>query len=206
MYRENSPAEFFTLMAQKNHMNSSCRHKNPLSLLSNARRHSSASLNDLRDSSDCFYSKATCSDIDREISVSSSSDSSSDVELDSNKNKLSSSYQTGKENTQNPQEGWAAMVDCSRVEKSLQRKASILLERELMLEKAVVHHKACLVELSDQISQLGEGYVAVRRKRSGTTRKRVEIPGAPISPIRDRNVFMGEGRLSLDELDARFST
>jgi hypothetical protein len=90
-------------------------------------------------------------------------------------------------------------------ELSLHSKASKILERELMIEKAIAQHKAYLADANEQINQIGERYMAVRRfDRTRPQRKRVEIPGVPISPIHGR-ISHAMDRKSMDCLDSRFS-
>ena len=91
---------------------------------------------------------------------------------------------------------------------SLEAKAMSILERELLFEKLLAHSKAHLDLFEQQMSEFGSRYVAVRRSTGGvTSRKRVEIPELPPSPILGETNVLEEKSTnkSLDEIDEDFT-
>lgn len=146
-----------------------------------------------------------------DISISSSSESSSDqaflpseyteaVKLDS------CVLKEDKESERSPQ------IDPSSVllvrSASLEAKAMKILERELLFEKLLAHSKSHLAMFEQQMNEFGSRYVAVRRSTGSVpTRKRVEIPDLPPSPIlEETNVVSKKSQnQSLDEIDEDFT-
>lgn len=91
---------------------------------------------------------------------------------------------------------------------SLEAKAMSILERELLFEKLLAHSKAHLDLFEQQMSEFGSRYVAVRRSTGSlTSRKRVEIPELPPSPILGETNVLKEKptNISLDEIDEDFT-
>ena len=94
---------------------------------------------------------------------------------------------------------------------ALEDKARSIMERELMFEKLLSHSKSHLAEIEEQMSELGNRYMAVRRS-TGTvapSRRKVEMPDLPPSPILENRVVQVKENVnerSLDEIDENFKS
>ena len=87
---------------------------------------------------------------------------------------------------------------------SLEHKARKILEREMMFEKLISVTRANLLDIEEQMNELGNRYMTVRRSTGSVpSRRRVEIPEMLPSPIRED--FRGKEKENEDSFDEDFS-
>lgn len=94
---------------------------------------------------------------------------------------------------------------------SLEDKARKLRERESLLEHLLVRTQTELKEFQERLEDVENGYMAVRRCPDlNSTRKRIEVPDIPPSPIPDSGRKLkghesNDTEKSFDEVDAHFT-